>query len=89
MPLTIFQRRLNIKDYYLVVRDFLDESKKPVATEIIVFDRQDVELEHLHTAAHPQDRLETIKKTKKEIHSHLKALKTQVSKAPRTRKKTA
>jgi hypothetical protein len=73
MALTILERRLNVKDYTLLVRDFRDEHKSPVFAEMRVFDGTGAELPDLHCAIYASERVETIKELRFEIGLRLKA----------------
>ena len=86
--LSILERRMNVKDYTLLVRDFRNEKNSPVICEIQVFDRKGNELKELHSAVFAEDRVATIKQLRTEARAHLKMIKqTAKSKKQKTNQK--
>jgi hypothetical protein len=75
MSMLILERRLNIKNYTVLVRDFQNSKGTPEFSEIRVFDRESREMLDLHRAVHAKDRVDTIKEVAAAARAHLTALK--------------
>jgi hypothetical protein len=75
MSLSIFERRMNVKGFVLLVRDFRDAKKANISSEFRVFDPAGNELSEYHCAVSELNRIETITRLREALKARKKVEK--------------